>query len=134
VTGRFGRFDILINDAACNKSIPFSDLDDLTLEVWDRIMAVDLTGPMRLIKAMAPVMKAQGQGRVVDIASVAGLTPAGSSMAYAVSKAGLVHLTQCMAVALAPSSTVSRPDFWRARGPHPICGRSKSSARRPGRS
>ncbi|HYZ22364.1 MAG TPA: SDR family NAD(P)-dependent oxidoreductase, partial [Rhodopila sp.] len=51
VTRRFGRLDILVNDAAYNKSIPFTDLDDLTQEVWDRIMAVNLTGPMRLIKA-----------------------------------------------------------------------------------
>ncbi len=107
VTKRFGRLDILINDAAYNKSIPFSDLDNLTQEVWDKIMAVNLTGPMRLIKAVAPVMKAQGSGRIVNIASVAGLTPTGSSIAYAVSKAGLIHLTRCMAVGLAPETLVN---------------------------
>jgi 3-oxoacyl-[acyl-carrier protein] reductase len=107
VTGRFGRLDILINDAAYNKSIRFADLDELTQEVWDKIMAVNLTGPMRMIKAVAPVMKAQGQGRIVNISSVAGLTPTGSSIAYAVSKAGLVHLTRCMAVAMAPETLVN---------------------------
>ncbi len=107
VTGRFGRLDILVNDAAYNKSIPFSDLDHLTIEVWDKIMAVNLTGPMRLTKAVAPVMKAQGRGRIVNIASVAGLAPTGSSIAYAVSKAGLIHLTRCMAVALAPETLVN---------------------------
>lgn len=107
VTRRFGRLDILINDAAYNKAIPFQDLDSLTMEVWDRIMAVNLTGPMRLIKAVAPVMKAQGQGRIVNISSVAGLGPTGSSIAYAVSKAGLNHLTRCMAVALAPEVLVN---------------------------
>src|SRR5437016_3371874 len=45
VTGRFGRLDVLVNDAAYNKSISFADLDELTLEVWDNIMAVNLTGP-----------------------------------------------------------------------------------------
>ena len=70
-------------------------------------MAVNLTGPMRLIKAVAPVMKAQGRGRIVNIASVAGLGPTGSSIAYAVSKAGLIHLTRCMAVALAPETLVN---------------------------
>jgi len=104
---RFGRLDILVNDAAFNKSIPFGDLGDLTLEVWDKIMAVNLTGPLRLIKAVAPVMKAQGRGRIVNIASVAGLAPTGSSIAYAVSKAGLIHLTRCMAVALAPQTLVN---------------------------
>ena len=107
VIRRFGRLDILVNDAAYNKSIPFPDLDNLTMEVWDKIMAVNLTGPMRLTKAVAPVMKAQGRGRIVNIASVAGLGPTGSSIAYAVSKAGLIHLTRCMAVALAPETLVN---------------------------
>jgi 3-oxoacyl-[acyl-carrier protein] reductase len=107
VARRLGRIDILINDAAYNKAIPFTDLDNLTQEVWDKIMAVNLTGPMRLTKAVAPVMKAQGRGRIVNIASVAGLGPTGSSIAYAVSKAGLIHLTRCMAVALAPETLVN---------------------------
>ena len=107
VTRHFGRLDILVNDAAYNKSIQFHDLDGLTLEVWDQILAVNLTGPLRLIKAAAPVLKAQGQGRIVNISSVAGLGPTGSSIAYAVSKAGLIHLTRCMAVALAPDVLVN---------------------------
>lgn len=107
VSKRFGRLDILVNDAAYNKAIPFSDLDALTAEVWEKIMAVNLTGPMLLTKAVAPVMKAQGRGRVVNIASVAGLGPQGSSIAYAVSKAGLIHLTRCMAVGLAPEVLVN---------------------------
>jgi 3-oxoacyl-[acyl-carrier protein] reductase len=67
-------------------------------------MAVNLTGPMRLTKAVAPADEGPGRGRMVNIASVAGLTPTGSSIAYAVSKAGLIHLTRCMAVGLAPGS------------------------------
>jgi 3-oxoacyl-[acyl-carrier protein] reductase len=107
VAKRLGRIDILINDAAYNKSVPFTDLDNLTQELWDKIIAVNLTGPMRLTKAVAPIMKAQGRGRIVNIASVAGLSPTGSSIAYAVSKAGLIHLTRCMAVALAPETLVN---------------------------
>jgi len=107
VAKRFGRLDILVNDAAYNKAVPFDDLDSLTDQVWDRIMAVNLTGPMRLAKAVAPTMKAQGRGRIVNIASVAGLGPQGSSIAYAVSKAGLIHLTRCLAVALAPETLVN---------------------------
>ena len=107
VARRLGRIDILINDAAFNKSVPFTNLDGLTQDLWDKIMAVNLTGPMRLTKAVAPVMKAQGRGRIVNIASVAGLSPTGSSIAYAVSKAGLIHLTRCMAVALAPETLVN---------------------------
>ncbi|MBN9259772.1 MAG: SDR family oxidoreductase, partial [Hyphomicrobium sp.] len=107
VKAHFGRLDILVNDAAYNIAIPFPDLDGLTQEVWDKIMAVNLTGPMRLMKAVAPIMKAQGRGRIVNIASVAGLGPTGSSIAYAVSKAGLIHLTRCMAVAMAPETIVN---------------------------
>jgi 3-oxoacyl-[acyl-carrier protein] reductase len=107
VLGRFGRLDILINDAAYNKSIPFRDLDALTIEEWSKIMDVNLTGPLHCIKAVAPVMQRQGRGRIVNIASVAGLGPSGSSIAYAVSKAGLIHLTRCMAVALAPHVLVN---------------------------
>jgi len=107
VVARFGRIDILVNDAAYNKAIPFPDLAALTDDVWDRILAVNLTGPARLIRAVAPVMRAQGCGRIVNISSVAGLHPTGSSIAYAVSKAGLNHLTRCMAVALAPDVLVN---------------------------
>ncbi len=90
VVKRFGRIDILVNDAAYNKSVQFADLDGLTMEVWDTILAVNLTGPFRLTKAVAPVMKAQGTGRVINIASVAGVGPTGSSIAYMrCQKAGL---------------------------------------------
>jgi 3-oxoacyl-[acyl-carrier protein] reductase len=107
VTGRFGNLDILVNDAAYNIAIPFPDLDSMTMEEWEKIVAINLTGPMRLMKAAAPVMKAQGRGRIINISSVAGVAPTGSSIAYAVSKAGLIHLTRCMAVALAPETLVN---------------------------
>ena len=107
VLEKFNRIDILINDAAFNKWIPYKDLDALTLEIWNKIITTNLTGPMLLTKAAAPAMKRQGQGRVVNISSIAGLAPSGSSIAYAVSKAGLNHLTKCMAVALAPEVLVN---------------------------
>jgi 3-oxoacyl-[acyl-carrier protein] reductase len=62
---------------------------------------------MLCIKAVAPAMKQGGGGRIINIASVAGLAPQGSSIAYAVSKAGLIHLTRCMAVGLAPHILVN---------------------------
>jgi 3-oxoacyl-[acyl-carrier protein] reductase len=107
VKDEFGRIDILVNDAAFNKEVPFSDIDGLTHELWNHIMAVNLTGTFNCIKAVAPIMKAQGQGRIVNISSGAGIVPRGSSIAYAVSKAGMIHLTKCMAVGLAPAVTVN---------------------------
>ena len=103
----FGRVDILVNDHAFNISIPYPDLDSLTYELWSHILNTNLTGPFNCIKAVAPLMKAQGRGRIVNISSGASLSPRGSSIAYAVSKAGLNHLTKCMAVALAPQITVN---------------------------
>jgi 3-oxoacyl-[acyl-carrier protein] reductase len=107
VLERFGRLDILVNDAAYNKWIPFNDLDGLTYEEWNRMLSINLTGPMLCIKAAAPAMKRQGGGRIVNISSIAGLGPSGSSIGYAVSKAGLIHLTRCMAVGLAPDILVN---------------------------
>jgi 3-oxoacyl-[acyl-carrier protein] reductase len=103
----FGAIDILVNDAAFNQSVTFTDLEGLTDELWNKILTVNLTGPFRCIKAVAPIMKRQGAGRIINISSVAGLNPGGSSIAYAVSKSGLNHLTRCMAVALAPEILVN---------------------------
>ena len=107
VVETFGRIDTLVNDAAYNKWIPFPDLDGVTFEEWQKILSVNLTGPMLCIKAVAPIMRKQGAGRIVNIASIAGLAPSGSSIPYAVSKAGLIHLTRCMAVGLAPAILVN---------------------------
>ena len=102
-----GRLDVLVNNAGWNIGIPFPDLDALTTEIWDRIFATNVRGPFQLARAAATHMRAQGGGRIVNIASVAGLKPTGSSIAYASSKAALIHLTRCLAVALAPSITVN---------------------------
>jgi len=103
----FGRIDILVNDAAFNKEVAFSDLESLTHELWNHILTTNLTGAFNCIKAVAPLMKTRGQGRIINISSGAGIVPRGSSIAYAVSKAGMIHLTKCMAVALAPAVTVN---------------------------
>jgi len=84
-----GRLDVLVNNAGWNTGIPFRDLDALTADVWDQINEVNLRGPFLLARAAARHLRARGTGRIVNIASVAGLRAAGSSIAYAVSKAGL---------------------------------------------
>jgi len=107
VVARFGRVDILVNNAAWNIGIPFKDLDTLTADIWDRVLETNLRGPFLLIRALAPHLRANGRGRIVNVASVGGLYPASSSIAYSSSKAGLIHLTRCLAVALAPDVTVN---------------------------
>jgi 3-oxoacyl-[acyl-carrier protein] reductase len=107
VMGAFGRLDVLVNNAAWNIGIPFPDLEALTAEVWDRVLDTNLRGPYLLARGCALHLRAHGAGRIVNIASVGGLYPASSSIAYSASKAGLIHLTRCLAVALAPDVTVN---------------------------
>jgi len=107
VVGHFGRLDILVNNAAWNIGIPFADLDTLTPEIWDRVHETNLRAPFLLARAFASELRRHKAGRIVNIASLAGLAPGGSSIAYAASKAGLIHLTHCLAVALAPDVTVN---------------------------
>jgi 3-oxoacyl-[acyl-carrier protein] reductase len=107
VLGRFHRCDVLVNNAAWNIGIPFAELDRLDGDTWDRVLETNLRGPYLLIRALAPHLRAGGAGRVVNIASVGGLMPSSSSIAYSCSKAGLIHLTHCLAVALAPRVAVN---------------------------
>lgn len=102
-----GHLDVLVNNAAWNIGIPFAELDKLSVEIWDRIYDTNVRGPFQLARAAATHMRKAGAGRIVNIASVAGLSPTGSSIAYASSKAALIHLTRCLAVALAPAITVN---------------------------
>jgi 3-oxoacyl-[acyl-carrier protein] reductase len=103
----FGGLDALVLDAAFNQFINFDDLEGLTPELWNKIIGYNLTAPYLAMRLIGPEMKRRGGGRIVTIASIAGLSPTGSSIAYAVSKAGLIHLTRCMAVALAPAVLVN---------------------------
>ncbi len=107
VIDHFGRIDILANNAGWNVGIPFSELDALTPDIWDRILETNLRGPFLLARRLAAELRRHKSGRVVNIASLAGIGPGGSSIAYAVSKAALIHLTRCLAVALAPDVTVN---------------------------
>ena len=107
VVSRFERIDLLVNNAACNIDIPFADLESLTVDTWRRIMDTNLLGPFVCSRACGELMKKQGGGHILNIASVAGLAPTGSSIAYSVSKSALIHLTKCMAVALAPNVLVN---------------------------
>ena len=104
---QFGRIDILINCAAWSTDIPFADLDAMTPDLWDRIQQTNLRGPFLLARACAPHMRAQRRGRIVNVSGGSAFTPSGSSIAQAAAKAALVHLTRCLAVALAPDITVN---------------------------
>jgi 3-oxoacyl-[acyl-carrier protein] reductase len=102
-----GRLDILVNNAAWNVRVAFPDLEALTPDLWDRVLETNLRGPFMLARACAALLKADGGGHIVNISSIGGIAPIGSSIAYAVSKAGLNHLTRCLAVAMAPEVAVN---------------------------
>ena len=103
---KFGRLDILINNAGFNDQIPLARFEEITPETWDQSFNVNLRGPFLMTRAAAPHLKRQDQGRVVNVAGLTALMPRGT-LTLAVSKAGLIHLTRCLAVALAPSIAVN---------------------------
>ncbi len=102
-----GRLDVVVNNAAWNIGIPFPQLDDLTPDIWDRVLETNLRAPFLLARAAAPYLKAGGGGHIVNISSAGGISPGSSSIAYSSSKAGLNHLTRCLAVAMAPEVAVN---------------------------
>ena len=102
-----GRLDILVNNAAWNIGIPFPNLEELTAEIWDRVLETNLRAPFLLARAAASLLKADGGGHIVNISSAGGISPGSSSIAYSSSKAGLNHLTRCLAVAMSPDVAVN---------------------------
>jgi 3-oxoacyl-[acyl-carrier protein] reductase len=107
VVAAMGGCDILVNNAAWNIGIPFPQLELLDGATWDRVLETNLRGPFLLSRALRDALAAGDGGRIVNIASVGGLSPGSSSIAYSCSKAGLIHLTHCLAVAMAPAVSVN---------------------------
>jgi 3-oxoacyl-[acyl-carrier protein] reductase len=107
VVERFGRLDVLVNNAGVTRYIPLKDVDAVRAEDFDRILAVNVKGAFLCAQAAAPYLRRDGNGKIVNVASTAGLAPEGSSVPYIVSKAGLIMLTTCLAKALAPDIQVN---------------------------
>lgn len=101
-TERFGKLDYLINNAGWTTVVPHHDLDALTDEVFRRTFDVNVYGTWWLTKAAMPHLKASDDGNVVSITSLAGVRPVGSSIAYAMTKAALNHMTVLLAKSHAP--------------------------------
>lgn len=92
--GEFGRIDILVNNAATNPSMsPAMDIDE---RAWDSIMNLNLKGLFFLSQAVARVMKEKGGGKIINVSSVAGITP-DILPVYSISKAGVIMATKVMA-------------------------------------
>lgn len=92
----FGQIDVIINNAGIIE--PF-DIENTTLEIWEDILATNLTGPFLVTKAALKYMKQKG-GKIIYIASTAGMGPRPSRCAYSASKAGLINFAMSMAKSL----------------------------------
>jgi 3-hydroxybutyrate dehydrogenase len=93
-----GRVDVLVNNAGIAESAP---LEKTTDELWDKILEVDATAPFRVTRALAPAMARNGWGRIVNIASNAGVSGYGYSSAYCAAKHAMVGFTRALAIDLA---------------------------------
>jgi 3-oxoacyl-[acyl-carrier protein] reductase len=103
----FGRLDVLVNNAATTNFIDHKDLDGLTEEMWDRMLAVNLKGAFFVTRAAAELLRADNGGSVVNVSSVAAITGSGSSIAYCATKAGLNTMTKSLARVMAPTVRVN---------------------------
>jgi len=99
---KFGRIDILVNNAGISRHKP---MEEMSVELFEQVIKVNLTGPFICCKAVAPVMKKQNGGKIVNIASLGGRTGRpGVGVNYAASKAGLIGMTKLLARELGMSS------------------------------
>jgi 3-oxoacyl-[acyl-carrier protein] reductase len=98
----FGRLDIMVNNAGVNTLHHRVPIDQFPLEEWERILRVDLTGLFLVSRAAARPMIEQRSGRIINIASVAGLVPLRLQSPFVAAKAGVINLTRSMALELGP--------------------------------
>ena len=106
VASRFGRLDVLVNNAGTTERIAHANLPAATPDVWRRLYDVNVVAPFVLVTAAEQLLR-ESQGCVVNVSSLAGVQPTGSSIPYAASKAALNHTTRLLAKALGPDVRVN---------------------------
>lgn len=107
IEAAWGGVDILVNNAGTTRFVPLPEIDELVDEDWDRILQLNVKGAFYATRACVPSMRLRGGGLVVNVASIAGYTGAGSSIPYAVSKGAMITMTRSLAKALAPDIRVN---------------------------
>jgi ketoreductase RED2 len=103
---QFGHIDVLVNNAGTTEVIPHADLDAAGLDVWRKIFEVNVFAPWLLSRSAVPALR-QSRGNIINVTSIAGVRPTGSSIPYAASKAALNHMTLLLANALGPDVRVN---------------------------
>jgi len=106
VKEKFGRLDVLINNAGTTAAWKPKDLESLSLEEWDRVFAVNVRGLFQVTRAALPLLR-EAKGCVVNTASIVGLRPGPQPLPYAASKAAVVNLTKTLAWNLGPDVRVN---------------------------
>ena len=104
---QWGGLDVVVNNAATTHFIDLGNLADVTQEVWDQILDVNLKGAFWVAQQMVPLMKNRSESAIVNVASMAGVTGAGSCLPYAASKGALMTMTKSLARGLAPQVRVN---------------------------
>ncbi len=107
VVAQHGRLDVLVNNAGTTEMIPHADLKAATPEVWRRLYEVNAIAPFVLVTAAEAALRAAAPGCVVNVSSLAGVRPVGSSIPYSASKAALNHTTVLLAAVLGPDVRVN---------------------------
>lgn len=107
VEKRWGRLDVLVNNAGWSKLTPHWELDALTDEIWDRTLNTNLRGAFYCVRAAVPLMRKNGGGSIINNTSASAFTAAGSTIVYSASKAAMVNMTKSLARALAPDIRVN---------------------------
>jgi len=127
-----GRLDVLVNNAGTTVFVPHADLERVTTDDWERLLAVNLRGPFQCARAVRAALEASGGGEIVNVSSVAGISGTGSSIPYCASKAALNNLTVTLARALAPRIRVNAvaPGFIEGEWLRTGLGESYEPARR----
>lgn len=108
IESKFGRLDVVVNNAGVTYWVKLSDLEGLTDSIWDEIFDVNVKGAFRCARAAADLLKAS-RGMIINVSSISGvLAPATmSSLAYGTAKAALIYMTRGLAVAMAPDVRVN---------------------------
>lgn len=104
---RWGRLDVLINNAAITRPVPIGDLDSIDDDEFQKLYAVNVVGSFQMARAAAPHLRSSGDAAIVNVSSAAAFLGNGSSIAYAASKGALNTLTLSLARALAPEVRVN---------------------------
>src|ERR1039458_1570607 len=106
VLEHYGRLDVLVNNAGTTKVIPHADLEAASLDVWREIFEVNVFGTWSLCVAAMDALRAS-HGAIVNVSSMAGVRPLGSSIPYAASKAAVNHMTALLAKVVGPEVRVN---------------------------